>query len=433
MKTKKLILSMFVISLLSISCFAKEKLSWGMDSKKLKKKVNIEKSYKNDFCEILYLPKNSIFQNEYDEYLLFTNEDGLISRLQKKDTSYEDFEKSDSRDYFKVDYYRNYANDTYFTKRVNYFNSFPDEFSFEVTASLFNKYDYSKTESVSACDSEQERIINCNGKVFLLQIYLLLDSWTGRRYVYDDFIKRNDLAIKQIFDDFETHCKVEEQKYIEESQKKNPGPFGTWWGMSKEDLHYICKDEKILSTEITDINKLKEKINYSDYYSIFSRAGITTVKKFEPQKSVDSISEYYAIFDNENGLYQVFSIANHSRALKTKEMYENNSINQKKFSDLKLVLTEQYGSSKGNSDNTVFWITDKGIKIELLSESKLVKLYSYWDGKEYGGQDDYTCLIYTDMKKYNALLNSENKLVEQEKQEQFEAAKKKENEQKSFF
>ena len=89
---KKLILSMFVLSLLSISCFAKEKLSWGMDSKKLKKKVNIEKSYKNDFCEILYLPKNSIFQNEYDEYLLFTNEDGLISRLQKKDTSYEDFE-----------------------------------------------------------------------------------------------------------------------------------------------------------------------------------------------------------------------------------------------------------------------------------------------------------------------------------------------------
>ena len=114
-------------------------------------------------------------------------------------------------------------------------------------------------------------------------------------------------------------------------------------------------------------------------------------------------------------------------------MYENNSKNQKKFSDLKLVLTEQYGSSKGNSDNTVFWITDKGIKIELLSESKLVKLYSYWDGKEYGGQDDYTCLIYTDMKKYNALLNSENELVEQEKQEQFEAAKKKENEQKSFF
>ena len=74
--------------LLCFNAFAKDKLSWGMDSKKIKKKVTIEKSYSNDFCEILFLPKNSVFQNEYDEYLLFSKEDGLISRLQKTEMEF---------------------------------------------------------------------------------------------------------------------------------------------------------------------------------------------------------------------------------------------------------------------------------------------------------------------------------------------------------
>ena len=166
---------------------------------------------------------------------------------------------------------------------------------------------------------------------------------------------------------------------------------------------------------------------------MFKYSGTTTIEEFIPQKYADSISEYYAAFDSSNGLYQVFTIVNHSRALNPKEIYEKGEKNQNAFKKMKSVLTEQYGKPIEKSNNSVYWMTDMNIKIELFSESKLVKLYSSWNGKEYVGQDDFTCLVYTDSKKYEALCSSEKKAIEKDKKEQSDAAEKKATMQKSYF
>ena len=224
-----------------------------------------------------------------------------------------------------------------------------------------------------------------------------------------------------------------DQVKLSRLQERIAGSFGTFWGMNKDDLYLICKKDSQLSKDLTDIRTLNEKLNYSDYYTVFKYSGSMAMKKFVPQKRADSISEYYAAFDSSNGLYQVFTIVNHSRALNPKEMYENSEKNQNAFKKMKSVLTEQYGKPIEKSNNSVYWMTDMNIKIELFSESKLVKLYSYWDGKEYGGQDDFTCLVYTDSKKYETLLSSEKKAIEKDKKEQSDAAEKKATMQKSYF
>lgn len=139
----------------------------------------------------------------------------------------------------------------------------------------------------------------------------------------------------------------------------------------------------------------------------FSNAGKTSIKKFSPKKSVDSISEYYAVFDNDKGLYQVFSVVNHSRAYNLKEMTPSETKNKNAFTNLKSVLTEQYGIPKEVTKDSFYWLTENGIKIELFAKDFVVKLYNWFDGKEYGGHDYFTCLVYTNLKEYEELVSSE--------------------------
>lgn len=74
---KHIILFTIVLVLSVFSASAKkqkvEKLEWDMTYEKFCKKFEPELKIDEELFSIVYLPKNSIFGNEYDEYLLFGN------------------------------------------------------------------------------------------------------------------------------------------------------------------------------------------------------------------------------------------------------------------------------------------------------------------------------------------------------------------------
>ena len=100
---------------------------------------------------------------------------------------------------------------------------------------------------------------------------------------------------------------------------------------------------------------------------------------------------------------------------------------------MKAILTEQYGEPQKKDEMSLYWITNDNVKIELFGESKVVKLWSYYYGKEVGGYDDYTCLVYTDLDVYDSLCAKEQEMRESEAQKAKKAQEEKENQQKSYF
>ena len=477
---KKRIGILLLISLLITSCVSSRwgsaSLRWGMDLESFERTYITKEKIETDLYSIIYLPKNSIYRNEFDEYLLFANDiwlssdssffkhkKRLIRSLQVTDfTLAECKEKLKELNTFSEEYeiekefefpLKELCNED---DAVLSFEDFPSENSIPVTFLLLDQpYNYaigsksgndvSRNYYGSSWTHESYEcftgIFLKNGKNFILSydrdsnsfFYALLGAHPeyflrqlNTRYDDDSFLNQ----IADVYRKFLVHI---DQVKLSRLQEKMAGPFGTFWGMNKDDLYLICKKDSQLSEDLTDIRTLNEKLNYSDYYTVFKYSGSMAIKKFIPQKRADSISEYYAAFDSSNGLYQVFTIVNHSRALNPKEMYENSEKNQNAFKKMKSVLTEQYGKPIEKSNNSIYWMTDMGIKIELFLESKLVKLYSYWDGKEYGGQDDFTCLVYTDSKKYEALCSSEKEAIEKDKKERSDASEKKATMQKSYF
>lgn len=463
MKKKYFIFS--VLFILTMQCFAAS-LSWGMKLSTFEKEFETEQKYETDFYSIIQLPKNSPYKNEFDEYLLFVNdiwvddqkyEKRLVKRLQITELPIEECKK-----------------------RIRKYHSFKEKYDIE------NNYDFPLQEFCPEEDAilSSEILLNENSLPVILMLqnrsynyaigyeetksYLKSHEYrglfgitsqpngSGYDYCTGLFLKNgaNYLILEDGYSGFFFRNLYEYPEYSEqiESMNKNyviyinniklstlnnvnkEGPFGTFFGMKNDDLPLICKENSKISKEFTDISLLNEKIDdYEKYYSLISYSGITTIKKFTPKKSVDSISEYYAIFDNEKGLYQVFTIAYYDRAINYKEMDSYSKKNAKSFSDLKSVLTKQYGQPKERNKNSLYWTTENGIKIELFSEEKLIKLYSLWDGKEYGGEDYFTCLVYTDIANYEELVSSEKKTKAQDLKEKEEAAKKKEFEQQSFF
>lgn len=441
MKKGKLI-AYFIFFMLAVTeLHAKETLKWGMDSKKIKNKTNIEKIYQNDFCEILYLPKNSVFQNSYDEYLLFSKKRGLISRLQNTeklfDNLLEEANQSNGKSKFEPiskEERQNLKYDSfYFNERKSFLKKFPETNSFEVFCSLLGFCDYlQKPYKIDSGDFESKGLIDFDGKGYIsLVLATKNNSWND--FFWENFYSINEIK-KSFNDSVAVALEAQQKKDRELAYKKNPGPFGTWWGMNEKDLQYILTEQKNLSNKDTDIDDLNEKIgDYSSKYSLFKYAGSSIIKEFYPQKSVDLVSRYFAVFNAGKDLYQVLAVANHSRALTKKDMVSSDNKNEASFQELKRWLTELYGTPKEKSEKSVYWISEKGIRIELFSEDRLVKLYSMWDGKEYGGWDYYTCLVYTDMTKYRELLSAEKKALKKKEQEEADAARKKEEEQKSFF
>lgn len=462
-------ISLLLISLLITSCvssrWGSDSLRWGMDLESFERTYITKEKIETDLYSIIYLPKNSVYKNEFDEYLLFANDiwlssdssffkhkKRLIRRLQVIDfTLAECKEKIKKLNSFSEEYNQVEKEFEFPLKKlcneddaILGFEDFPSENSISAIFLLLDQpYNYAigyKDEKYLKSHSYVglfgagvghgggseycTGIFFKNGKNFILSYDSNSNSFFNVLYSYADY------SNSRYYQQFLVHI---DQVKLSRLQERIAGPFGTFWGMNKDDLYLICKKDSQLSKDLTDIRTLNEKLNYSDYYTVFKYSGSMAMKKFVPQKRADSISEYYAAFDSSNGLYQVFTIVNHSRALNPKEMYENSEKNQNAFKKMKSVLTEQYGKPIEKSNNSVYWMTDMNIKIELFSESKLVKLYSYWDGKEYGGQDDFTCLVYTDSKKYETLLSSEKKAIEKDKKEQSDAAEKKATMQKSYF
>nr|WP_298678022.1 hypothetical protein [uncultured Treponema sp.] len=462
-------ISLLLISLLITSCvssrWGSDSLRWGMDLESFERTYITKEKIETDLYSIIYLPKNSVYKNEFDEYLLFANDiwlssdssffkhkKRLIRRLQVIDfTLAECKEKIKKLNSFSEEYNQVEKEFEFPLKKlcneddaILGFEDFPSENSIPAIFLLLDQpYNYAigyKDEKYLKSHSYVglfgagvghgggseycTGIFFKNGKNFILSYDSNSNSFFNVLYSYADY------SNSRYYQQFLVHI---DQVKLSRLQERIAGPFGTFWGMNKDDLYLICKKDSQLSKDLTDIRTLNEKLNYSDYYTVFKYSGSMAMKKFVPQKRADSISEYYAAFDSSNGLYQVFTIVNHSRALNPKEMYENSEKNQNAFKKMKSVLTEQYGKPIEKSNNSVYWMTDMNIKIELFSESKLVKLYSYWDGKEYGGQDDFTCLVYTDSKKYETLLSSEKKAIEKDKKEQSDAAEKKATMQKSYF
>lgn len=462
-------ISLLLISLLITSCvssrWGSDSLRWGMDLESFERTYITKEKIETDLYSIIYLPKNSVYKNEFDEYLLFANDiwlssdssffkhkKRLIRRLQVIDfTLAECKEKIKKLNSFSEEYNQVEKEFEFPLKKlcneddaILGFEDFPSENSIPAIFLLLDQpYNYAigyKDEKYLKSHSYVglfgagvghgggseycTGIFFKNGKNFILSYDSNSNSFFNVLYSYADY------SNSRYYQQFLVHI---DQVKLARLQERIAGPFGTFWGMNKDDLYLICKKDSQLSKDLTDIRTLNEKLNYSDYYTVFKYSGSMAMKKFVPQKRADSISEYYAAFDSSNGLYQVFTIVNHSRALNPKEMYENSEKNQNAFKKMKSVLTEQYGKPIEKSNNSVYWMTDMNIKIELFSESKLVKLYSYWDGKEYGGQDDFTCLVYTDSKKYETLLSSEKKAIEKDKKEQSDAAEKKATMQKSYF
>lgn len=462
-------ISLLLISLLITSCvssrWGSDSLRWGMDLESFERTYITKEKIETDLYSIIYLPQNSVYKNEFDEYLLFANDiwlssdssffkhkKRLIRRLQVIDfTLAECKEKIKKLNSFSEEYNQVEKEFEFPLKKlcneddaILGFEDFPSENSIPAIFLLLDQpYNYAigyKDEKYLKSHSYVglfgagvghgggseycTGIFFKNGKNFILSYDSNSNSFFNVLYSYADY------SNSRYYQQFLVHI---DQVKLSRLQERIAGPFGTFWGMNKDDLYLICKKDSQLSKDLTDIRTLNEKLNYSDYYTVFKYSGSMAMKKFVPQKRADSISEYYAAFDSSNELYQVFTIVNHSRALNPKEMYENSEKNQNAFKKMKSVLTEQYGKPIEKSNNSVYWMTDMNIKIELFSESKLVKLYSYWDGKEYGGQDDFTCLVYTDSKKYETLLSSEKKAIEKDKKEQSDAAEKKATMQKSYF
>lgn len=150
----KILLSFLLLLSIFSNSYAKDKLSYGMKAKKIEKISNVK--YENDFCKIIFLPKDSAMKNEFDEYLLFSNNDELIRRLQVTDLSYEEIQQkmeeelqdqSDVRRLYESNYQNIYLemNGDYnfeqqFKKVIDdYYENFPSPNSFPVQILLESK------------------------------------------------------------------------------------------------------------------------------------------------------------------------------------------------------------------------------------------------------------------------------------------------------
>ncbi len=444
---RKLFLTI-IFSAIAINCYAAS-LKWGMQLEKFEKKYNTEERLDTEYFSIVFLPKNSAYKNAFDEYLLFgicppytyDNSKVLIRRLQVTDLNETDckelvkkLEKIDEGDYWQEKAVENELN----IKGIGYeqINSLEEIFNYSEKLPSTNSaaiYFLLKTKPYNFYVQDQsgyeKKLI---ASVMLLSMFPSMEQYTGilcgnTNYIlYELDIDKTysfyEIAYplcKEIFINFGNYIRKCKTKDLNSSE--NPGPFGTFWGMSKDNLYLIVKEKTLTPTrESVDI--------FNEYYSTFSRAGTTTIKKFVPKKSSDAISDYYAIFDDEKGLYQIFTIVNHSYTVNIENMYNNREKNEKDFIEMKKILIEQYGKPTETSKDSVYWVADNDIKIELFMKSKSVMGYDYYhSGKVFGEQEDYTCLVYTDIKKYNVLLDSEKDLIQEEEEEKGKRAKK------SFF
>ena len=420
---KKISLTFFMI-FLCFDAIAKDKLSWGMDSKKIRKKVTIEKSYTNDFCEILFLPKNSVFQNEYDEYLLFSKEDGLISRLQKTDMAFE-YEGDNYKHLIRSDYMM--AATHYLEDKLGYFQEFPSELSFEVLFSLSNIYDYKNKPfgdyRVSFLDYEDYYLININGIEYIKKVYSYIDTPIGSSPKYSNFISSHENEIELLRTSLENYIESTQKEERENAYSKNPGPFGTWWGMKSTDMKHIGKCYQNGSSGYGFSRDIFEEFFCAEEKLMHSN-------EIKPEKSNEKIHSYTAIFDENDSLFQIVCVVSDATAIGLRDVGEQTYSMNNKFKEMKMIIESKYGNGqelKNRGEACLRWKDPTGQNIELLQNSSI---YQNYYGA--GGLHSYIWLVYSapnyDIIKEKIESYKENKAKE-EKRMQIEEEQK----QNSYF
>ncbi len=432
MKKNAYVFLLFILT--TVNCFPAS-LNWGMTLKNFEKKFNTELKYETEKYSIVYLPKKSPYNNEFDEYLLFVNsacfepkwenEKMLIRRI-----IYTDYSIDKCKEKIKK---TNWHDDGYARKlkfplddlclekdAVQNSETFPSKNSFPVLLALLEKpYTYEIFEQGNVTPKKER--LNCkfggkdhgyysctglfleDGKNLIILDHDYFDVIKKDEYKYkdaksDDGYTYRDAILKIIDVDtiksfLATVRNIKEQKL--KNSDKIEGPFGTYFGMKENDLYLMCENN---AKPVDGASKLEDQIEYSKYYTIMG-----VIQKFVPRKSVDAVSQYYGFFDHENGLYQVFTIGNFSRAINIKEMETGYNDNEKSFSDLKTMITERYGKPKVKDKNFLYWILDKGVRIDLFSVDKEVELVNIFNGKKKMGWDCCTCLVYTDTMLYEKI------------------------------
>lgn len=447
MKGKKFLMILIML-LITLEVFSKENLSWGMTSKKLKKKTTIEKKYENDFCEILLLSKGSIYENDYDEYLLFSKNAGLIAKLHNTNQEYENFIKAIENNYSgsgymcygymsqKVRPEEHLRANEYYKDILSYCNQFPSENSFEIICLLYGLSDYTTNwyinENESRYNKSQSIIVNNNGIAFQMEIYYSHETNTtyiDEDYVYSNFQEYNASKINIILSNFENYIKNEKKKEYDQRKtefehiySKNPGPFGIAWGMNSNDIPFIGDIEYNKTGGGFDIDE------YNKYY--FYEKEYLNFHLIKPHKSNDKIQNYTGIFDNNQNLIQLVCVnyATHAAGVKNLATQENET--NLNYEEMKKTISNIYGDGKeikSRGEKCLQWQDSAGQKIELVQNSYIMKDYY---GRE--GLVKYIWLVYSspkydsDIEEIKNAIDEKNLKKQQEKQE-------KEKIQNSYF
>ena len=294
-------ISLLLISLLITSCvssrWGSDSLRWGMDLESFERTYITKEKIETDLYSIIYLPKNSVYKNEFDEYLLFANDiwlssdssffkhkKRLIRRLQVIDfTLAECKEKIKKLNSFSEEYNQVEKEFEFPLKKlcseddaILGFEDFPSENSIPAIFLLLDQpYNYAigyKDEKYLKSHSYVglfgagvghgggseycTGIFFKNGKNFILSYDSNSNSFFNVLYSYADY------SNSRYYQQFLVHI---DQVKLSRLQERIAGPFGTFWGMNKDDLYLICKKDSQLSKDLTDIRTLNEKLNYSDY------------------------------------------------------------------------------------------------------------------------------------------------------------------------
>lgn len=454
-KMKKIyFISVILFVFILPSLFGKELLSWKMPIKKFEKKVEIKQKYETEEYTIIFLPKNSYYNNEYDEYLLFGNinwqdknksqDKILLRRLQLTNLSFEDckniIKENNQIDKDSIDREQYITSVEYDFGKIDFlksgeeieelFDEFPNKNSSPITLLLLNhsyNYSYNSADGLREIsyggffdDYDRE---NCMG-ILLNNKSMIIKQDSNVQYFLLSLSENLDHEIIDTFTSFIDE--INERKIVNLLKNNKKGPFGTIWGMGKEELQLIVKK----NTMTEEVENYLNDITYTDHYSKYVG---TSIINFIPEKEVDFVSAYYSIFDEEEGLYKIFTIINSAKTAELKNISQQANINEIKFNDVKNKIIQQYGTPKQKSEKSLMWVSDDDIKIELFLESKIVELYSFYDGKTYEGKLDYTCLVYTDQNKEANIIQRIKKETEKKQKEIENETKKREEEQKSYF
>jgi len=417
---KKFFILIISILIVSVNSFAKDALEWNLTYDKFCKKVSIEKKFEDENYTVVFLPKDSIYNNNFDEYLL--SEKNGKKKVLTRILESVPYGKNDCVKYAKDKYGDNllYSNQLYYnsnsgigffnkklwnyfykyyftlpsaeTKLKDFYNmvgmpSFPSKYSPEV---IF----LTKIKNLSSFDDAFFDSLYC-GFVFLDKnsSYIITQN-TQSNSESDDL----DSIIKEVVN----YTLKKEPQNIDELLQKSPAPFGLAWGLESDNLSVVTtKFEKVDYEDrfFTSEGKfLRDNIHYSNYYDCY-KIDKTEIFSLEPKESENEIPFYFAFFDSYNGLYQLFTVPFYSLSYE-EDIFKCISSNKSEYEEIKRILSEKYGQPTIKNNAFVYWQLDNGVKIDLFIESKKTTVYdkSHKDGVL--GNEDYTCLVYTNTTLY---------------------------------